>query len=154
MDFEAIATPTELTLVMAFADPSRYAKTCEGMSSRQVFDLMSDYFELAGDIIEGAGGRIVKCMGDAIFAVFPDDNPREAVETLKRLKTEVEALFLSRGVESVLQVQVHIGSATCGPIGTRQRKDFDVLGREVNMTAMLPRGEFVISDELQALISG
>jgi len=153
MNFETITEPTELILVMAFADPTRYAKTCEGKTSREIFDMMSDYFQLAGDIVEGVDGRIVKFMGDAIFAVFPEDDPAKAVAALRQLKSEVEAFFGSQGVESELRIKAHIGSATCGPIGTRTQKHFEVLGQEVNATAMLPRGDFVLSDELQARIS-
>ncbi|MFC2173751.1 DUF1579 family protein [Acidobacteriota bacterium] len=153
MDFEAIETPTELTLVMAFVDPSQYAKTCAEKSSRQVFDMMSDYFELAGDVVEGAGGKIVKFIGDAIFAVFPEDDPASAIEVLRKLKEQVEEFFNDQGVDSVLQVKAHVGSATCGPIGTRTHKHFEVLGQEVNATAGLPRGDFVLSEALQARVS-
>ena len=150
MDFEAIDAPTDLTLVMAFADPTNYAKTCEDRSSRQIFDMMSDYFELTGDIVEGAGGRIVKFMGDAIFAVFPGDDPAKAVQALRELKRQVEAFFRGQGAECALRVKAHLGSATCGPLGTRTHKQFEVLGHEVNATAMLPQGDFVLSDKLQA----
>ncbi len=154
MDFEAIKTPIELTLVMAFADPTNYVKACEEKSSREIFDMMSEYFELAGDIVEGAGGKIVKFIGDAVFAVFPGDNPVRAVNTLQKLKSEVEDFFKRQGVESVLKIKAHIGSATCGAIGTRRHKQFDVVGHDVNAAAMLPENGFALSVALQARIGG
>ena len=152
MNFESIQETTELTLVMAFADPTKFVKICEGKSSRDIFNLMSAYFELAGDIIEKAGGKIVKFMGDAVFVVFPSDNPSIAVNSLHELKSKAETFFSKQGVESVLQVKVHIGSITCGLIGTKKLKYFDVMGQEVNKTAMLQGGDFVISKELQEQI--
>ncbi len=153
MDFKAIKTPIELTLVMAFADPTNYVKVCEEKSSREIFDMMSEYFELAGDIVEGAGGKIVKFMGDAVFAVFPGDDPAKAVNTLEKLKFQVESFFKRQGIESVLKVKAHIGSATCGAIGTRTHKLFDVVGHEVNVTALLPENDFVLSEKLQSRIA-
>ncbi len=152
MDFEVIKTPIELTLVMAFADPTDYVKACKEKSSREIFDMMSDYFELAGDIVDGGGGKIVKFMGDALFAVFPGDDPVKAVNVLKELKAEVESFFKRQGVKSVLKVKAHIGPATCGAIGTRMHKQFDVVGHEVNATSMLPENDFALSVALQARI--
>ncbi len=152
MDFEAINTPMELTLVMAFADPTNYVKACEEKSSREIFEMMSLSFELAGDIVEGAGRKIVKVMGYALFAVFPGDEPVKAVHGLEKLKTEVDSFFKGQGIESVLKVKAHIGSVTCGSIGTRRHKQFDVVGHEVNITSMLPDNDFVLSEALQSRI--
>ena len=153
MNFDSIDSPVDCTMLIAFCDPTNFAKACENKSSGEIFDMMSRYYELTGDIIEGAGGRIVKFMGDALFIVFPENSAREGVEALKVLGEKVHAFFNDEGIDSTLHIQAHIGSVTCGRAGTRNEKHFDVFGEEVNRTALLPHGELVLSEELEQYLA-
>ena len=114
---------------------------------------MSQYFALSGDIVEKAGGKIVKFIGDGILIVFPDYLAIEGVNTLKELQQKVSNLFDRESYDCLLRVKAHLGSVTCGRIGTRQDKRFDVFGHHVNQTVLLTGSDFMISKELERFIS-
>lgn len=149
MDFDAIAEPVELELIVAFGDLTGFARACRGRSSREVWDLMAGYYALAGDTLAAGGGRVVKFIGDAFLAVFPADDPRRAVAALDATRTAAAAHFRARGLPCALRVKAHVGMVTAGPLGTRDRQAFDVLGAEVNTAALLPDGDLVLSTLLQ-----
>ena len=149
MNFDEITEPTQCRLVVAFADLTKFAVFSQTKFAREIFDIISVYFELAGDIVESHGGKIIKFIGDAIYIVFPSNNVNLAVSTLKQLQQEVEDLFAPHDTPMVLQIKAHVGDVICGLIGTRQHKALDVFGDVVNKCAMLPRGAFVLSDALE-----
>lgn len=153
MDFDSIDSPTDCALIVCFCDATDFAKVCQRKSSNEMFELMSRYFELAGDTVEPAGGRIVKFLGDGMFVVFPEDRAKQAIEALKELQRKVARLFREQGFECALRVKAHIGPVTCGLVGTRNDKRFDVFGDHVNSTARLQGGDFSISPELQEDVS-
>ena len=83
--------------------------------------------------VEGAGGRVVKFIGDATLAVFPEDHVDRGVETMLALKQEVDDVFSRAGWPCRLVVKMHFGSVVAGDYAGR----FDVLGKNVNAAAML-----------------
>lgn len=90
MDYGEVTSPTECHVVIAVADIARATQIAQVMSNREVFDMLGEYYELIGGIVEGAGGKVVKFMGDAALVVFPGDAPDPAIEALRRLKAEGE----------------------------------------------------------------
>ena len=55
-NFTLPQTATDMDLLVAFFDLSRFAREVQGKSSREIFDQMSDYYEFIGDIVERGGG--------------------------------------------------------------------------------------------------
>ncbi len=70
--------------------------------------MFSEFYELIGGIMEGAGGKVVKCMGDAALVVFPGDAPNQAIAGLRRLKTAGENWLA--GYSSDLQIYLAFGA--------------------------------------------
>jgi class 3 adenylate cyclase len=104
-------------------------------------------------VIEQAGGKIVKFIGDAIFIIFPHYLAKKGIKALQDLKEKVDDFFKNEGVECVLHVKAHIGSVTYGRVGMKDNKHFDVFGHEVNVAALLSRGGFVLSSKLEEIVS-
>ena len=153
MDFDTIHSPIDCRLLVAFCDLTNFAKLSRDKPSKDIFDIMSQYFELSGDIVEKSGGKIVKFIGDGILIVFPDYLAIEGINTLKELQQKVSNLFDRESYDCLLRVKAHLGSVTCGRIGTRQDKRFDVFGHHVNQTVLLTGSDFMISKELERFIS-
>jgi len=136
-DLRSLSEATERNLLVAFFDMTRYARETKGYDTRALFALMSDYYEWVGDRIERAGGVVVKFIGDAALVVFSEESVDAGVLALLALKEEGDAWLSERGLRSQHIVKAHFGPVTCGPIGTRDDKRFDVFGETVNIAATM-----------------
>jgi adenylate cyclase len=125
-------------MLIGFFDISRYMMYCKGKDDLFIYQLMAGFFELTGGLVEGAGGYLVKCIGDAGLAVFPAELADRGVMTFLEVKKQGDAYLAGQGVPGKIMVKMHLGSVTCGKIGVGDRKLFDVYGKNVNTTATLP----------------
>jgi adenylate cyclase len=139
---------TEQTVLVAFADLTGYAQVASsGRTPRELLQLMNAYFEVVGDLVEGAGGVVVKCLGDAALMVFPIERADGAVQALLRLKSEGDSWLSRQGLASTQQIKVHVGPVARAPVGTRTAKWDDVYGTAVNIAARLPGQGLTLSPE-------
>ena len=65
-DFTDIKSPKEMNLLISFADLTLFTKAVRSnnASSKQVFDVLSKFYDLTGAIMDKAGGKVVKFIGD------------------------------------------------------------------------------------------
>jgi adenylate cyclase len=134
-------------LLLAFIDLSRFSKESLQRDDEQVADTIDAYYGLVSREIAGAGGRVVKFIGDAALIVFPDAEADAGVRALIRLKTEAEALLATHGWSSRLGAKVHVGTAIAGEFGPASSSHYDVIGRAVNETAMMPTSDRIVVSE-------
>ncbi|MEK7486881.1 MAG: adenylate/guanylate cyclase domain-containing protein [Planctomycetota bacterium] len=147
-----IETPTECSLLIAFVDLTHFSKFSQDKTDRELFDFIDSLYELIGRIIEEENGEILKFIGDGALIVFPEERLHEGVRALHELREEVNTFLRSYQFDSILRIKAHFGPVIYGPLGTRREKHFDVIGQNVNETALLKYNgkEIVFSEELQA----
>lgn len=133
----SLSASTEKGVLVAFFDLAGFARYARGRAGHEVFDTMSAWFERAGDLVGAGGGKILKCMGDAALAVFPEESVAAGVEALLAVKEDGEKWFAARGVSVRVTVKCHFGPVTCGPVGPKGDKRPDVYGETVNTAAVL-----------------
>jgi adenylate cyclase len=139
---------TEQSALVAFADLTGYAQVAtSGRTPRELLNLMNAYFEVVGELVEPAGGVVVKCLGDAALIVFPIERTDAGVQALLRLKIEGDAWLGGQGLTSTQQIKVHVGPVARAPVGTRTAKHDDVYGNTVNIAARLPGNGLTLSPE-------
>jgi class 3 adenylate cyclase len=142
------ASRVETSLLIAFADLTRFTANSARTPDAALAELMDGWYERVGARVVAAGGRVVKFIGDATLAVFPVERADEAVEALQQMRRDAAAYFSSHGWgDSKLVVKLHAGSVIAGPFGIAQGKSFDVIGCEVNVTARLVSSGFAMSPE-------
>jgi adenylate cyclase len=145
----AKATPerrAQRELLIVFADLSRFAALASRMEDAALAEMMDQLYERLHAAVTGAGGRVVKFIGDAMLAVYEPSQADAAVTALLREKRAVDAFFAGRKApECRLHVKVHLGKVIAGPFGGRGEKRFDVIGKEVNACARLPNPGFALS---------
>lgn len=146
-DFNSISQPVELELLVSFFDLTNFIKISNSRKDLELFDLLSEFYELAGKIIEASAGRVVKFIGDAGLAVFSEESADSGVRALLRLQKETESFFAKRGVQTRLIVKAHFGRVACGWLGACGGKRLDVLGETVNTAATLASKGFAISPQ-------
>jgi adenylate cyclase len=134
----AMAEPrSEVPLLIAFADLTRFMAQSQRVSDAELADTIDAYYEQVGVVIDKAGGRVVKFIGDAALIVFPEDAVDRGVEALLDLKDAVDDLMKDRGWDCRLTIKAHFGTTPAGPFGAAGAKRFDVIGKAVNTTATL-----------------
>lgn len=128
---------TPIPLLIAFTDLTRFAVTAQRVDDTDVARVIDGHYRQVSEAVEGAGGRVVKFIGDAALAVFPDGFIDAGVRALIDLKASVDRAMTDRGWECRLEAKAHFAMAVAGEFGPERDKRFDVIGKAVNTTAML-----------------
>jgi len=134
---------TEQSLLIVFADLTRYQVNARRTPNVELAELMHAYYERASQLVAESGGRIVKFMGDAFLAVWSEEASGGGAAALIALKSGLDAWWASKSWDSRLVVKAHFGRAVAGVFGDR----FDVIGSEVNIAATLPARTIALSPE-------
>ncbi|MEQ1912009.1 MAG: adenylate/guanylate cyclase domain-containing protein [Vicinamibacterales bacterium] len=134
---EAFASTPVVVLV---ADLDGFAKLFKTRTDAEMASFLDQYYVVAEDLVDRAGGRIVKFIGDALLAVFPEAEAPAAVSAAAKLRREVEELGQRMGMRVRLGVSVHMGPAVETELGKGPSRRRDVIGRTVNQTFLLGRG--------------
>jgi len=135
------------TLGVAFFDLSRIGEWSGSEEDRHVAGFFQAFYALAAERLEPAGGRIVKFMGDAGIVVFGTDVAENAIFALCDFARDARELAGRFGLDTYLNVSVHVGPVLTGSFGPAGAKRFDVIGKTVNIAARLGRRGVVLSSQ-------
>lgn len=92
--------PSEQELLIGFYDLRGYMRYAEATEPRHLLDIMSGYFTVTGQIIQEAGGRLIKTLGDAGLVAFPAELADKAVRACQALQTNGRDWLGERGYKS------------------------------------------------------
>jgi class 3 adenylate cyclase len=138
---------TAKPLLIVFLDFTRFAFQSQRVDDSELADTIDAYYERATKAIESAGGTVVKFIGDATLAVFPEEAVDAAVRAILELRKTLDESMMERDWECRLTAKVHFGNVIAGEFGAEAAKRFDVIGRAVNTTAMLHSAGITLSAE-------
>jgi class 3 adenylate cyclase len=133
------------TLGVAFFDLSRMAEWASTEQDAVVASFFQEFYALAAEHIEGAGGRIVKFMGDAGLTVFPEDRAEDVIFALAEFARASREAAQGYGLDTYLNVNVHVGPVLTGSFGPPGAERYDVIGKTVNIAARLGRRGITLS---------
>jgi adenylate cyclase len=130
-----------------FADMRDYTRISAVLSPEDAVDLLNNLFDCLVPPIEEEGGEVLKYLGDGLLAIFRDrgDDMGGAAQSaltaasnaLQRIvTTNAEGRFL---VPVSVGIALHHGDAAYGNVGSGQRLDFTVIGRDVNLANRLAK---------------
>lgn len=141
----AVMRPHHAELTVVVADLRGFTSYAEGVPSQAVVDLLTEYYDVAGEVVARHGGTITDYAGDGILvlvgAPLPRDDHADAAlalarelhvamrPVLERWTTRIHPLGLGIGVAS--------GTVTVGTIATSQRMEYTAIGTAVNLAARL-----------------
>lgn len=120
-------------------------------------EFMDEMYRRIGECVVSHGGRILKYVGDAMFALFPADSVRAAVEAARCARSEyakqvADARFSGR-IETELEVGISSGELTEGEVGHESFRCFDVAGETINEAAMIGHHRGIaIADSVRRLL--
>jgi adenylate cyclase len=107
----------------------------------QMLDRLNLYFDQVVPSVTAMGGEVLKFMGDAVLAFFNlDADPRKscaaAFEAAHQALSRISSIPYS---DAPLRagVALHYGEVAYGNIGSQERLDFTVIGRDVNLLSRI-----------------
>ena len=136
--------------VLWYCDLRGFTRTSDRLPRDAIIALLNDYFTIMGGAVTGAGGEVLKFMGDGMLAMLPIASADErmavaarATEAAVAAQRMIAALNLMRVTveEPSLRfgLALHVGEVMFGNIGASARLDFTVIGPAVNHAARLEK---------------
>ena len=128
-------------LAILFTDLQGSTALYQRVGDLRAFEMVRAHFSLLKECVASSGGAVVKTIGDAVMAAFPE--PREAVEAAVQMHRRIEKVA---GPELLLKVGLHEGPCIAVQLNDR----LDYFGQTVNLAARVQGqaagGEIVLSE--------
>jgi adenylate cyclase len=136
---------TRIRSAILFADMRGYTRASSNLSPEEAVELLNTYFDCLVPPIEDEGGEVLKYLGDGLLAIFRDRGDDTGGAPQSALSAAIKALqrIYTANEEGRFPVQVaagialHHGEAAYGNVGSGQRLDFTVIGRDVNLASRI-----------------
>ncbi|MEZ0169899.1 adenylate/guanylate cyclase domain-containing protein [Microvirga sp. TS319] len=136
---------TRIRSAILFADMREYTRISSSLSPESAVDLLNNYFDCLVPPIEDEGGEVLKYLGDGLLAIVRDrgDDTGGAAQSALTAATKALRRIEAANNEGRFPVQInvglalHHGDAAYGNVGSGQRLDFTVIGRDVNLASRI-----------------
>ena len=133
-------------MTIFFADVESFTAIAEQLSSRELSEQTSHYFEAVTSAVAEEGGTIDKFIGDCVMALWGAPTAGEnhvfrACVAALRAHRRMERLNASWAAEGCKQMRVRIGlhcdTVVVGNVGSRARLSYTVMGDGVNVASRI-----------------
>jgi len=129
----------ESKLVLFSADLAGYTRACAHHDALAIARFLDPWYRECARAITARGGRVVKYLGDAVLAVFPEDRATDAIEVASALAGALrEHRDPAWRVE--LGANIHLAVVAEGEYGPDGDRRYDVLGSGVNHLFLMGGG--------------
>lgn len=127
-----------------FSDIRNFVAHCESLEAEEVTDMLNEYFSEMVEVVYKHGGEVDKFIGDALLAVFYRTEGVSASGTSLRsihcaleMRERLAEFNLRREALGKAKIEIGVGitqgEIISGPIGSKDRMDFTVIGDVVNL---------------------
>lgn len=136
----------EREITVLFCDVVGFTAISEQLESKQMADWLNGFFAVASKVIVRHRGTIDKYMGDSVMAVWGAPAPStthafDALSAAMDIQLEIAELqqsYIDKGWPAIsVGVGVSTGLANVGPMGSKYRMDYTVIGDAVNVAQRL-----------------
>src|SRR5438067_1367397 len=129
-------------VTILFVDVSGFTALAEKLDPEEVRNLINGCFDELVPIVQKYGGTIDKFIGDEIMALFGapvthEHDPERARRSALEMMKGISSFNQRHGTELALHIGINTGPVVTGAIGSRDRKDYSVMGDAVNLAARL-----------------
>ncbi|MBD2593306.1 HAMP domain-containing protein [Nostoc spongiaeforme FACHB-130] len=134
-----IAVTRHITIL--FCDIRGYTSISEMMTPIEIFTFLNDYLACIGQVIDRSGGFIDKYIGDAVMALFDDDNTDGALKAAILMQQALDQFNQERMQKELPKINIgiglHRGEVVMGTVGFTGRIDSTVIGDAVNIASRI-----------------
>jgi class 3 adenylate cyclase len=136
-------------ITLLFTDLKGSTALYDQIGDLNAFSLVQQHFDRLQDVAVRNEGAIIKTIGDAVMAAFPD--PAHAVRAALEMRKEIRAANQgSKDRELILKIGVHKGAAIAVTLNDR----LDYFGQTVNVAARVQHladaDEIYLSEDIYA----
>ena len=125
-------------VTVLFSDIRDFTTLSEKIDPGKLVKLLNRYFDAMVEIIYRHGGVLDKFIGDAIMAIFEEeDHPRRAVFAAMEMQAECQRLDREEGLGLKIGVGLNTGEVVAGFVGAKEFMNHTYLGDAVNLAARL-----------------
>jgi class 3 adenylate cyclase len=142
----------EVELVFGLTDVAWFTKACAAHGDARAVEFLRDYYALVAEAVRGAGGTIVKTLGDGVLFTFPRNRARNAVDALRSLGARANDVCRDFDAQCTFQVRMGVGTLLRGRLGPPGAEREDVIGNALNQLVKMRPQDFVLTPELDALL--
>jgi len=138
-----------ITAALMLVDLRDFTLMSDAMAPTAVIETLNRYFDCVMPPVVKRGGDVMEIMGDGVLAIFNESAAGGPVEACRlafeAAKEGIEAIARSNlsMPEGAPQLSagfaLHYGTVAYGNIGSGDRLDFTVIGRDVNLTSRIER---------------
>lgn len=130
----------EIDAAIMFCDLRGSTRLEEQLGRDAYIALLNQFFETVSAVVHQHDGEVLKFIGDAVLAVFPDNTGgaiacAEALAAAREIVDQLAAL--KDGGDIDCSIGISYGRVTYGNVGSRERLDFTVIGHPANVAARL-----------------
>jgi class 3 adenylate cyclase/CheY-like chemotaxis protein len=145
MGDESLLASHRRQVVVVFCDLRNFTTFAETSEPEEVMDLLGEYHQLLGSIIDAHDGTLERFTGDGVMVFFNDPFPcRDPADRAVRMALEINESVRERavrwhrlGFDLGLGTGIAQGYATLGRIGYEGRYDYAAIGSVTNQAARL-----------------
>lgn len=124
-----------------FCDLYGFTQLSNRLSSDRVLSLLNAYFDQVVPSVMERGGEVLKFMGDGLLALFcidgrPERSCAAALEAAQKICRRLKAVTVP-DARLEAGIGLHFGEVSYGNIGSGERLDFTVIGRDVNLASRI-----------------
>jgi len=158
---------SRVSATVLFCDIRNFVRHCENLGAEEITTMLNEYFSEMVEVVYKYGGEVDKFIGDAFLAVFYASDevktfrPAESGMERYRVQTSAASTALAAiycGMEmrerlaifnqkrksmnkALIEIGVGIsyGEIISGPIGSKDRMDFTVIGDVVNLASRIEK---------------
>ena len=136
----------EREVTVLFCDVEGFSAVSETLGPERLREWLNGFFELVGRVVVRHRGTIDKLMGDSVMAVWgaPARSATHAFDALsaaldlERELVRLDERYRAAGLPELRAgIGLSTGPATVGPLGSRYRMDYTVVGDTVNVAQRL-----------------
>ncbi|MFY0619857.1 DUF427 domain-containing protein [Shimia sp.] len=133
----------DIDAAIMFCDLRGSTRLEEELGRVAYIEVLNMFFETTSAIVNAHGGEVLKFIGDAVLAVFPDpddgkDAGAEALQAAREIVQQLEAMQEQDASHCCeCSIGISYGQVTYGNVGSKERLDFTVIGRPANIAARL-----------------
>ncbi len=158
---------TSIRAAMLIADLRGFTNISTRFAPEETAEIINQYYDSVVPPIVARGGEVLKFIGDAVLAIFPiAEGEDDCAGVRSALAAAREALSGNRrpfnaadgtSIDVHFGIAVHVGDAVLGNVGSGDRLDFTVIGRDVNIAARLAAlcsslsRDFLVSADVAAI---
>lgn len=138
-----------ITAALMLVDLRGFTTMSDAMAPAQVIEALNRYFDCVIPAVTKRNGDVMEIMGDGVLAIFNESMVGGAAEACRLAFEAAQEGIMAIEESNASRTEgaprlsagfaLHYGTVAYGNIGTNDRLDFTVIGRDVNMTSRIER---------------